>query len=276
MSMPATTLMPGRLLPELLPGIPGVPAIPVRGLATDSRRVDDGFLFLAVPGATSHGMAFARAAADRGAVAIAADPDGLAGVAHGLTIPVIAVPGLGGMLGDIANRFWDTPSAAIDVYGITGTNGKTTVAWLLAGVLERLGQPAGYVGTIGSGLGRVAVQPGLTTPGVIELHGRLAEFRDAGARAAAIEVPSHALVQTVFDSDRRCSRTWAAITSITTAACLRTSRPRQNCSSTVHRNPPSSTLIPSGVGPLRRDAVAMSSPYRPGRTSVSMAGCSCG
>jgi UDP-N-acetylmuramoyl-L-alanyl-D-glutamate--2,6-diaminopimelate ligase len=174
----------------------------VRGIAADNRRVEQGFLFLAVPGATSHGMAFAEAAVNAGAVAIAADPFGAPGIAQRLPVPVIEVPGLGGMLGDIANRFWDTPSAAVDVYGITGTNGKTTVAWLLAEVLERLGHGVGYVGTLGAGLGRIAVAPGLTTPGVIELHARIAEFRDAGARKAAIEVSSHALVQGRVDGIR--------------------------------------------------------------------------
>ena len=202
MSMPAATFMPGYLLPDLLPGVPGVPAITVQGLAADSRRVNDGFLFLAVPGESSHGIDFAAQAIDAGAVAIAYDPNGAAIAGAGSPIPLIEVPGLGASLGDIANRYWDTPSATVDVYGITGTNGKTTVAWLLAGAMERLGRRSGYVGTLGAGLGNISVSPGLTTPGVIDLHGKLAEFRDAGARAAAIEVSSHALMQRRIDGIR--------------------------------------------------------------------------
>ena len=135
MSMPAEALSPGMPLETLFPGVVGVPSLRVTGIANDSRRIDDGFLFLATPGAASalsHGMAFAAQAVQRGAAAIAYDPEGHAGDTDVLDVPVFAVPGLASMLGELASRFYAKPSATMDVFGVTGTNGKTTVAWMLA------------------------------------------------------------------------------------------------------------------------------------------------
>ena len=173
--MPAASFIPGMQLSLLLPEADRVPDVLVEGLASDSRAVDDGFLFLATPGHATHGMAFAREAVERGAVAIAYDPDGLDSPPPSVSVPAVAVPGLRRQLGAIANRFYDTPSATLDVYGVTGTNGKTTVAWLLAACQQSLGLKSAYVGTLGAGLGTVSPASGLTTPGTVELHGLLAD-----------------------------------------------------------------------------------------------------
>lgn len=202
MSMPAALISPGVTLSVLLPELNGLPDIAVTGIASDSRLVDDGFLFLATAGATTHGIAFANQVVERGARAIAYDPEGADAVPAALAIPVFPVPGLGRQLGDIANRCYGRPSAALDVYAVTGTNGKTTVAWLLNQCQAALGMRAGYIGTLGAGIGELDSGPGLTTPGAVELHGKLAEFRDAGATAAAIEVSSHALEQRRIDGVR--------------------------------------------------------------------------
>jgi len=109
------------------------------------------------------------------------------------------VPGLGDRLGEIANRFFDAPSRQMTVAGVTGTNGKTTVAWLLAQCLRRAGLQCGYVGTLGAGLVETDLHAGLTTPACIDLHRRLAAFRAAGAYRAALEVSSHGLRQQRID-----------------------------------------------------------------------------
>ncbi|MCK5326640.1 MAG: UDP-N-acetylmuramoyl-L-alanyl-D-glutamate--2,6-diaminopimelate ligase, partial [Woeseiaceae bacterium] len=157
-----------------------------------------GYLFLACSGISSHGLDHVQQAVAAGAVAVAYDATTAITVPD-IDVPLIAVDDLRGQLGDIANRFFDYPSRSVRVIGVTGTNGKTTVAWLLAQCMRRLGKPCGYVGTLGYGTAEIDEAEGMTTPDVIELHRRLAEFRDSGATCAAIEVSSHALAQQRID-----------------------------------------------------------------------------
>jgi len=195
MSMPAEHLTTTITLAELLQGFAGAPAIPIQGISSDSRQLKPGDLFLACAGMSSHGLDYVGDAVSAGVAAIAWDSSTADSPAGAMGVPMVAVEGLAQHVGEIANRFYGRPSDAVRVIGITGTNGKTTVAWLIAQCLENLGHHCGYVGTLGTGIGEIEIGEGMTTPGVIELHQNLADFRDQGAEYAALEVSSHALSQ---------------------------------------------------------------------------------
>ena len=198
MSMPAHELNASMTAAELLQGFAEAPDIAISGIASDTRDVHDGCLFLACRGDRSHGLDYAAQAIEAGAAAIAYDAS-TARALPDVDAPLIPVDALRSRLGEIANRFYGSPSQAVKVLAVTGTNGKTTVAWLLAQSLQRLGRRCGYAGTLGYGVDELGGGEGMTTPDVVELHRRLAMFRDAGADCAAIEVSSHALAQDRID-----------------------------------------------------------------------------
>lgn len=172
----------------------------VEGLCLDSRRVRPGDAFIALAGASSHGLDHAASALAAGAVVVIYDSPAPAG----RTVPAgsIGVPALRTRLGWLIDRFYDRPSASLTVVGITGTNGKTSSVQLLAQALQLGGQVAGSIGTLGAGLhGRL--QPGeRTTPDVVAVHALLAGLRDEGATHVAMEVSSHALDQGRVDGVR--------------------------------------------------------------------------
>lgn len=198
MSMPATPMQPGMTLHRLLAGIADAPAVRLSGIASDSRKIAPGYAFLACRGASHHGLDFLDAAIAAGASAVIWDSD-TAPVAPAVTgRAMVPVAGLEGRLGEIANRWFDSPSERLRVSGVTGTNGKTTVAYLVSQCMQRLGRQCGYLGTLGAGVEQVEARA-LTTPACIELHGELAEFCARGAGHAALEVSSHALHQNRLD-----------------------------------------------------------------------------
>ncbi len=183
----------------LLDGIADVPAGAARGvldITQDSREARAGSLFLALPGRTEHGLKFAADAVARGACAVLWEP--AAGVEPPRLPPTVfaaAVPGLTDLVGRIADRFFNWPSSQLRITGITGTNGKTTCAYLLAQCLERLGFQAAYIGTVGWGRIASLKSHALTTPDVVTLHRELGALRAAGVREVAMEVSSVALDQ---------------------------------------------------------------------------------
>jgi UDP-N-acetylmuramoyl-L-alanyl-D-glutamate--2,6-diaminopimelate ligase len=164
----------------------------ILNITTDSREVAAGDCFLALLGTQHDGMKFAKDAAARGAVAIVAENrDWIAE----FDIPVVTVPALRHQLGQIANRFFELPSAQVRVFAVTGTNGKTTVAHLAAQAMGSLDKGCGYIGTLGAGRPG-ALSPVLnTTPDVITLNRWLAQFRDEGISASTLEASSHGLDQ---------------------------------------------------------------------------------
>ena len=186
-----------RPLKAILGGGFNVPDdVEIADLTLDSRAVRPGAAFLACRGRTQHGLAYAHDAVAAGARAILWEPaPGVTPPALDAEVLLVAVPELSTQAGFIADRFFDAPSARLAVAGITGTNGKTTCAWLLAQALTLCGRPTAYFGTLGVG-STAAVRSGThTTPDAVTLHRQLAGQRAAGMTAAAIEVSSHALDQ---------------------------------------------------------------------------------
>ena len=194
-------------LSALLAGLVEVPAaldVVVARLVADSRRVVEGDVFVALAGATTHGLRHAADVLAKGAAVILHDGEAPEGVVLDTDVAAraIAVPALRSVLGGLADRVAGSPSAALRVVGVTGTNGKTSTVQLIAQALERLGTPAGTIGTLGAGrVGRV-VEGERTTPDVVSVHALLARLRDDGARAVAMEVSSHALDQGRVDGVR--------------------------------------------------------------------------
>ena len=201
MNMPAAHLNPLPTLADLLRDCADAPAVPVHGIASDTRQLGEGYVFFAVQGLSSHGLDYLEQARAAGISAVVWDASTGTEPAD-IGIPAIAVDGLANRLGEIADRYYGHPSERLGVIGVTGTNGKTTVAWMVAQAFDILGRACAYLGTLGHGLGAVRDAMGMTTPPVIELHGRLAGFVDDGAEFAAIEVSSHALSQRRVDGVR--------------------------------------------------------------------------
>lgn len=166
----------------------------IRELTLDSRNVRPGDLFLAVPGNKVDGRAHIADALKRGAAAVAYEVEG-ATVLPMTDVPLIPVKGLIAQLSDIAGRFYGEPSRLVNLVGVTGTNGKTSITQLVAQALDALGEHCGLIGTLGTGF-HGALQSGrLTTPDPIAVQSTLYDLKKAGAHAVAMEVSSHALDQ---------------------------------------------------------------------------------
>lgn len=195
--MAAESLNQGMRLSELLDGLAVVPAsddVRISDVSIDSRRVQPGALFLACRGHRHDGRDYIAAALHAGAVAIAAE-DTLPETLARQGIPAVAVPGLGQKIGGIAARFYGHPGHSLRVIGVTGTNGKTSVASYIAQALTDGPEHCGLFGTLGYGI-YGDLQPGqTTTPDPVSLHRLLADLRDRGVRHTVMEVSSHALDQ---------------------------------------------------------------------------------
>ncbi|WP_348519979.1 Mur ligase family protein [Arenivirga flava] len=169
-----------------------VQGVEVTGVSLSSREVLPGDLYVALRGDRAHGAAYAAQARDAGAVAIVTDAEG-AELAADAGLPVLVVDEPRLALGDLAAWVYQTDELRPTLFGVTGTNGKTSTSYLLDGLLRQLGLTTGLSTTAERRAGDLVVEAKLTTPEAPELHALLARMRESEVRAAVIEVSSHAL-----------------------------------------------------------------------------------
>jgi len=163
----------------------------ITGISHDSRRVRSGHLFCAYRGMNLDGNSFIGSALENGAAAVIAERKEMVPE----NIPLIIVEDGRKALADASARFFGYPSRDVDVIGVTGTNGKTTTAYLISSIFKAAGQECGLIGTISYRIGKRNIPASVTTPESVDVESYLAEMREAGIRKAVTEVSSHALDQ---------------------------------------------------------------------------------
>jgi UDP-N-acetylmuramoyl-L-alanyl-D-glutamate--2,6-diaminopimelate ligase len=183
-------------LTEVLVGVGTEPVastkakVDVTGVTQDSRQVKPGDLFIAVPGSKTDGAQFAAEAASRGAVAVVAER-----TLTGVQAPVFKVTHARKAAGIIAGNFYGNPARELSLLGITGTNGKTTTAWLLESIMAAGGANVGLIGTIGVRFAGELYPASHTTPDAVSLHKLFRQMVDSGVDTVVMEVSSHSLAQ---------------------------------------------------------------------------------
>jgi len=168
-----------------------LPGAEIRGITHDSRRVAAGDLYVALVGERFDGREFVPQAVERGAVAVLA----ASAPPPGIEVPWLRTADPRQLLGPLARRLYGAPDAELLHVGVTGTNGKSTVVALLAGILGAAGYPAGRIGTLGYVFEELRLEAERTTPEATDYYRLLRQMCDRGARAVVAEVSSHALAQ---------------------------------------------------------------------------------
>ncbi|MCL2595120.1 MAG: Mur ligase family protein, partial [Promicromonosporaceae bacterium] len=208
--VPPVEAMPGRITPASNEGMSfrdlglavdaelhylgGVDNPQVTAVVSDNRQVKPGALFAALPGATVHGAQFAADAIARGAAAVLTDEAGLFQLIHAdLEKPVMVVPNPRAAVGLIAARVYGDPAKNMTTFGMTGTNGKTTVTYLLDAIARALGRTTGLIGTVEMRSAGRVLPSKLTTPEAADLQALLAAMAEDGVTSLAMEVSSHSL-----------------------------------------------------------------------------------
>jgi UDP-N-acetylmuramoyl-L-alanyl-D-glutamate--2,6-diaminopimelate ligase len=161
------------------------------GITSDSRSVVTGDLFVALPGTNAHGAGFIDEVIKSGAIGVITDDAGAKLI--GTKLPVIIISNPRQVLGDICSWFYGSPSSAMQVIGITGTNGKTTTTTILNQILQFAGKSTGLIGTIGIEIGFENIAASFTTPEASELQSLLATMHERHISQVSMEVSSHAL-----------------------------------------------------------------------------------
>lgn len=192
--LPGVTLgaLQGLLGAEL--SDPAAASVEVRGAVGDNRQVRPGNLMVALPGEHVHGAKFAADAQARGAVAFLTDPAGVEiARAAGCELPALVVPSPGAVAARAAAAAWGNPADKLRLFGVTGTNGKTTTTYLLGEILRRLGRRSGAIGTVEVRVGEESIPAQLTTPQATDLQALFAVMVQSGCSDLVMEVSSHAL-----------------------------------------------------------------------------------
>ncbi|HCJ66523.1 MAG TPA: UDP-N-acetylmuramoyl-L-alanyl-D-glutamate--2,6-diaminopimelate ligase [Elusimicrobia bacterium] len=161
----------------------------ITGIAYDSRKVKPGNLFVVRQGVKDHGRNYLTQAKDNGAVAVVSEEKII------YPLPLILVADVHLALAKLAANFYQNPSKELLLIGVTGTNGKTTITYLLESILNSAGRKTGVIGTINYRLGKKIFAHGLTTPEAVDLQAIFSWMREEGADSVIMEVSSHALAQ---------------------------------------------------------------------------------
>ncbi|MGY8814506.1 MAG: UDP-N-acetylmuramoyl-L-alanyl-D-glutamate--2,6-diaminopimelate ligase [Gammaproteobacteria bacterium] len=192
-------LMQGMISQEMITDMP------ISGLCLDSRKVKVGDIFIALNSDPKNGMNFIKDAINKGAIAVLTGSE-QEGVTNSLSIPIFSIPNIDSKLGLLASRYYNNPSQNLNIIGVTGTNGKTSVTNFLAQLLSDHGKiPVGSIGTLGSGIfGNLKSSPN-TTPDILTINQLLANFDSHQIKDVVMEVSSHGLEQgrvdnVIFDS----------------------------------------------------------------------------
>lgn len=173
---------------------PSTGDVEVTGVSLDTATVRPGDLWAALPGARVHGADFVAAAAEAGAVAVLTDADGVSRIAaKGVDLPLIEVTAPRSRLGEVSAAIYDSAAVMPTMFGVTGTNGKTTIAYLMVSALEALGHTTGLIGTIETRVGEERIKSVRTTPETTDLHALLSVMGERGVDDCVMEVSSHAL-----------------------------------------------------------------------------------
>lgn len=181
-----------------LESIGSLDGVEVSGITLNTGNLLPGDLYVGVPGAHRHGAVFADKAREGGAVALLTDREG-ARIAAESGLPIVVVESPREALGAISAWVYRTTDASPLLFGITGTNGKTSVSYLLHGILGQLGLVAGLSTTAERKIGDLTVTSSLTTPEATEIHGLLARMRESNVRAVTLEVSAQALTRNRVD-----------------------------------------------------------------------------
>ncbi len=166
--------------------------VDIKGVNIDSRRIEAGHLFVAIPGTQTDGHKFIPKAIEQGAVAVLCEyfPN-----KREPGVTYVAVESTEAWVGEVATQFYDDPSRKLKLVGVTGTNGKTTIATLLYNMFRKFGHKCGLLSTVCNYIEGEAIPTDHTTPDPIELNSLLARMVDAGCEYAFMECSSHAIAQ---------------------------------------------------------------------------------